>query len=272
MRLACTGREFRTTTDTYHMARVCEHLVLNDGYRGLLVLDSQLRLVRSIHLLDGLIIHSSFVHEVNPEVALYCPDNDRLVRVSVETGAVASVPLSGLPSYSALTDYYAWRDDHLVVYACDAGFYEISFDPPQVGFVSLEMLQSTHPELVRLWHEAQAAGAAQVWSRELRYAVLNEAEGIVRVRDLAAEETFEVGAAVGGVHEIAFDCGMLALVHEAGLTIHSHSSVRACLHPPDGEYFLRAHFIACEPSTLALLAGWKADPTRGVLATYHVSP
>ena len=72
-----------TNNDIYFMEVVEEKIIINDNYDGVLILDSDLNILKSIRLLEELSIDTSFLN--NQQIVLYCYENQCLIYINIDT-------------------------------------------------------------------------------------------------------------------------------------------------------------------------------------------
>jgi len=71
--------------DVYFFQTVSDKIIINDNYVGLLILDSDLNLIKRLAIFDGITIYSSFFNNSNEEILLFCPDNECIVYVNIRS-------------------------------------------------------------------------------------------------------------------------------------------------------------------------------------------
>lgn len=98
--------------DVYFMEIVNNMIVINDNYGGLIVFDSELRQIKKIELVNELIIYTSFKN--GNELLLFCPDNDCLIYVNIESNEKKIISLTGFESYLFST-IYDWNQKNLIL-------------------------------------------------------------------------------------------------------------------------------------------------------------
>lgn len=103
--------------DIYFMQVVSDKIVINDNYEGILILDSGLNTIKSIKLLDDLVIDISFIK--GTEIVLHCYENQCLIHINIDSYAYKIISLDkGLKDINFLS-LYEWVDNDLVLLADD---------------------------------------------------------------------------------------------------------------------------------------------------------
>ena len=65
--------------DMYFFRIVDKTIIINDNYSGVLILNENFAILKTLKLLEGIVIYSSYVNSINKEILLYCPDNEAIV-------------------------------------------------------------------------------------------------------------------------------------------------------------------------------------------------
>ncbi len=104
--------KYINNNDVYFLACVNNKIVINDNYKGVLILDSQLNMIDAIEIIDDLVIYSYYVYRNN--ILLYCPENNNIVFLDVESGNNLIISLSGFES-EIFGDVYGWDNDKIIL-------------------------------------------------------------------------------------------------------------------------------------------------------------
>lgn len=110
-------KEF-TGQDIYFMEAAGDKIIINDNYEGVLVLDSELHVVKIIHLLNDLVIENAYVNE--KEAVLYSYENACFIHISMDTYDFKVIMLPSAFKEKIFLPFYEWTDSHLLLLA-DAG-------------------------------------------------------------------------------------------------------------------------------------------------------
>ena len=98
--------------DVYFLACVNDKILINDNYKGMLILDSELNMIDAIEIMDDLVIYSYYVYQ--NKILLYCPENNNIVFLDVESGKYIIISLSGFES-EIFGDVYELDDDKIIL-------------------------------------------------------------------------------------------------------------------------------------------------------------
>ena len=98
--------------DAYFMEIVNNMIVVNDNYKGLIIFDSELRLIEKIELIEELTIYTSFKN--GNKILLFCPDNGCFIYVNIELHKKKIIPLTEFDNYLFST-LYDWDQENLIL-------------------------------------------------------------------------------------------------------------------------------------------------------------
>ena len=70
--------------DMYFFRIVDKTIIINDNYSGVFILNENFAILKTLKLLEGIVIYSSYVNSINKEILLYCPDNEAIVYINLE--------------------------------------------------------------------------------------------------------------------------------------------------------------------------------------------
>jgi len=70
--------------DMYFFRIVDKTIIINDNYSGVLILNENFAILKTLKLLEGIVIYSSYVNSINKEILLYCPDNEAIVYINLK--------------------------------------------------------------------------------------------------------------------------------------------------------------------------------------------
>lgn len=104
-----------TNQDIYFMEVTGDKIIINDNYEGVLILDSELHVVKRMHLLEDLVIERAFVNE--KEVVLYSYENSCFIHISMDTYDFKVITLPSDFKEKIFLSFYEWTDSHLLLLA-----------------------------------------------------------------------------------------------------------------------------------------------------------
>lgn len=149
-------KEFRQKdNDVYFFQIVSDKIIINDNYIGILILDSNLDLIKSLTIFDGITVYSSYVNNYNEELLLFCPDNDCIVHVNLKNYEYKVIHLkNGLESLIFST-LYEWNDKSLVLTTFKGEFYSICVDKKSIQKIDHDEVVIKYNDLHKLYQESK---------------------------------------------------------------------------------------------------------------------
>lgn len=109
--------------DVYFLACVNNKIVINNNYRGVLILDNELNVIDTIELIDDLVIYSYYIYQNS--ILLYCPENNIVVLLNVATGKYVIISLLGFEN-EIFGEIYEWINDSIVLSTYKGNFVRIN--------------------------------------------------------------------------------------------------------------------------------------------------
>ena len=118
--------------DVYFLVCVNNKIVINNSYRGVLILDNELNVIDTIEIIDDLVIYSYYIYQNN--ILLYCPENSICVLLNVETGKYIIISLLGFEN-EIFGEIYEWHDDNIVISTYKGNFVRINLKDMALGML-----------------------------------------------------------------------------------------------------------------------------------------
>jgi len=106
--------------DVYFIEIVMNKIIINNNYEGIIILDEQLNVIKSIKLTEQLIIDTAFIKD--KEIVLFDYENQRLIYTNLESYDFRTIELSDEFEDIILTPYYEWIDHNLFLINYDSTF------------------------------------------------------------------------------------------------------------------------------------------------------
>jgi hypothetical protein len=241
-------RDF-TGNDIYFMEVLSDKVVVNDGYEGLLVLDSRLKTVCKHRVMNGLMIDVAF--KKGSEVLVYCHENRIFVHMDVVMRSCKAIPLLPELYDTSFLAIYEWIGDEVALLA-DGGGVGVRVDVLTGKITTSEDItdSETFSLLRDGWGRLNEPLVHAVYP-ERRIALVESEEGIGCVRyDNGMRTAFDVERI--SLHDLEGYDDYVAQVGEFGIIL-SKGRESVCLEPePQGYVFLRGKFLRTGGKTLFL--------------------
>lgn len=113
--------------DIYFLEVVGNKIIVNDNYSGVLILNSDLCVEKSIKLFDEMIICNSFIDDVNRRILLYCDESFKFVCIDVITYEFKIIELLDYMKAKNIifSNVFEWENDKVVLTSFHNNFFLI---------------------------------------------------------------------------------------------------------------------------------------------------
>ena len=102
--------------DMYFFRSVDKTVIINENYSGVLILNEDFKILKTLKLFEGIVIYSSYVNSINREVLLYCPDNEAIVYINLKKYMYKVLQLRKDVENLILTNLFEWNDNNIFLY------------------------------------------------------------------------------------------------------------------------------------------------------------
>ncbi|SDZ27306.1 parallel beta-helix repeat (two copies) [Thermoactinomyces sp. DSM 45892] len=135
---------------------VSNNIVVNNNYTGIQILDSRLNLVRCIEPFDDIAIYSLYKHHSNKEIILYCPENECLVHVNLDSGDFRKIELDNQFSEVVFSSIYLWKNEEVMFTDYRGHFYRLCIESGAIRTVDLNSIKTCYTSFYRFWDNWQS--------------------------------------------------------------------------------------------------------------------
>lgn len=87
---------------------ISEKIVINDNYNGLIILNKDLEIIEKILFDEEVTIYSSYKNDINEELLLYCPDDNRFIFVDLKNFNYKYISINKDIEDMIFSDKYKW--------------------------------------------------------------------------------------------------------------------------------------------------------------------
>ncbi|NYC30620.1 hypothetical protein [Clostridium saccharobutylicum] len=114
--------------DIYFMEVLSDKIIINDNYNGILVFDKNLELIKKLEIFEDITIYYSFVNNIGGEILLFCPNNECIVYINIETYEYEVIYLKNGLENLIFSNLYEWNDNGLILSTYNGEFYSVCID------------------------------------------------------------------------------------------------------------------------------------------------
>lgn len=159
-------KEFRQEeNDIYFMEVLSDKIIINDNYEGILILDSNLNVIKRLKIFKGIAIYSSFVNK-NGEILLFCPDNECMVYINIEDYQYKVISLKNGLEDLIFSTLYEWNENSLILTTYNDEFYNICVHEKTIQKIDYKEIERLYPNLYNFYQELMKYKVIKVFSDE----------------------------------------------------------------------------------------------------------
>lgn len=254
--------------DIYFMEIALDKIVINDNYDGILILDREFNIVKTIKLFDDIVIDTSFVK--GKEIVLCCYDNRCLVYLNVETFKYTVISLS--PDLYDITflSLYEWKDNDLILLAENGTvFLCVNMSTYTVNKVQIDFIEKLSFSINNDWEQLSKSIVHKVYpDRQIAVIEIDNILKIINYKN-GAQSVFNIERI--NFHDIEVTENFVAQICEFEVSI-SYGVKNVKLYPlPEGYVFWRCKFLSIDGMKyLLLLVCNDADSSMCKLERYSL--
>lgn len=260
-----------TNNDCYFMEVAGDRIILNRNYDGVMILDSNLKVVKEITLFKDMAIDQSFL--LDRGIVLHCYEKHCLVYIDLRSCACKIIPLEEGLNELCFLRLYEWHDDELLLTA-ENGTVLIRVDLKN-GFAQREDATDCHGSRLRNdWnqikdfaiHKVYPGKSEAIVERDQVIQLLNYERKTKRVLEI---EPFEIAPYFYYDVDVAGDC--ILQVSEQKIQVWRRKEQLAFAPKAPKERFFGAKwFVDGGAVYLLLLSGSCSDDMAGAVEKYEI--
>lgn len=262
-----------TNNDIYFMEVVEEKIIINDNYDGVLILDSDLNILKSIRLLEELSIDTSFLN--NQQIVLYCYENQCLIYINIDTYEYKIISLSADFEDKVFLSLYEWVDIDLFLIADDGDFFAyVNLNSGEVQSAERDIIDKLSFSIKNDWkklsqflvHKIYVQRAEAVIEKNNVIKLINykkQEEAILDIEPFEMEPLFFYDVEVMGM--------CIAQISEKEILLYC-TNKKSTLLPNYPQYsFVRGKFISANDEIfILLLSSSNSESSEAVIEKYYI--
>lgn len=255
------------------MEVVEEKIIINDNYDGVLILDSDLNILKSIRLLEDLSIDTSFLN--NQQIVLYCYENQCLIYINIDTYEYKIISLSADFEDKVFLSLYEWVDTDLFLIADDGDFFAyVNLNSGEVQSAERDIIDKLSFSIKNDWkklsqflvHKIYVQRAEAVIEKNNVIKLINykkQEEAILDIEPFEMEPLFFYDVEVMGM--------CIAQISEKEILLYC-TNKKSTLLPNYPQYsFVRGKFISANDEIfILLLSSSNSESSEAVIEKYYI--
>lgn len=256
-----------TNNDIYFMEVVSDKIIINDNYDGVLILDSELNIIKRIKLLDDLMIYLSFIKE--NEIILYCYENQCLIYINIDSYAYDIILLDADLNERIFLPFYEWVDNDLILLA-DSGniFVHVNLLDNKAQIIQKNTIEKFQVSIYDDWNKLNKFLMYKVYPN--RYHAVIKSKNVIMLMNYKNDTESVLKIVPIKFHDIEVaTTNCAAQISESEISV-MYGGKNVVLYPKDQYYrFLRGKFITIDKTDyLLLLLSSNFDSTNAKIEKY----
>lgn len=147
------------TNDVYFIQIVCDKIVINHNYSGIIIFNNNLELEKEFYLFEDLIISSSYVN--NNEILLYCGEVLKLVYINISNFECKIINISKDIGELTFSKVYEWINDKIILSSYNNQFFEVDLNKYTMKKISNCKTKKIYPEIYNFYKKYRLCSHAQ---------------------------------------------------------------------------------------------------------------
>lgn len=141
----------QSNNDMYVMEVVSDRIIVNNNYKGVLILDNNLNLIKKINLFKDIIVYKSYINRASMEMLLFCEENQCMVYINLINYNHKIISLKNELEDIMFSNIYQWNSSGVVLSTYDNEFYEICIHNREVKKLNHSQVKENYSELHRFY-------------------------------------------------------------------------------------------------------------------------
>ncbi len=255
---------FSSPNEAYAIALGKDYIITNYNYEGVHIFNKEGKILKKIILNRELIIDRIFTHFTYNVIALYCPLNQEIILLDIESEIATAIPI---PSHIELDEnellpFYYWEENLLIVQRYDGTLIKINTHTTEITIVALKDLKTLSKNFYHCLKQSEAyvdnREIVDAQSNHYQVVYFNPKENEIGILEGKNNKQYTVEYLNNDIHNAFFDgkniivigCYAIDIVNKDGI-VQSLSCIkhRKLLHGifiPPSEIIVIEEFLGSE--------------------------
>ena len=253
--------------DMYFFRIVDKTIIINDNYSGVLILNDNFAILKTLKLLEGIVIYSSYINSINKEILLYCPDNEAIVYINLKNYMYKVLQLRKGVENLILINLFEWNENNILLYTNNLEFIKINITKETIEQVDCNN-ENIDPLSYRLLNFKKEHEVIKIFQDE-QVAVIKD-KGNLNIFNYNNQNSFVINKDESFI-DIEYKEGIFALIKEESIKLVSNSCEKI-IYPDNNYIFLKAGIINNSRSpSLVVMCSAKSNVNRCKLLNYKIT-
>ncbi len=236
---------YDTKRDLYLLTYTSENIIINYNYKGIALLNNDLKNSRDIFLFQGISITHVYKHFFYPHlIALYCAENQCIIQLDLNNFYPKNIPLPFKQDDVFLSSIYFWMESTLIIATTHALFYELNMELKTIQPIAQHYIKNRFELLYEFTQSVlQNNNVYDIHSDDYTFIIKDTIKNTFSRIDMIANTITNTLYYNAEVHDIRYDNGFFMFIHENFIVIEHDKKIIATIHAAQGRRFLRASFL-----------------------------
>lgn len=257
--------------DVYFLEAITDKLVINNNYKGIIVLDGKnLEVLQMVNTFDGMIIYASYISNDSEELLLFCPDNECIVYINLHTYDFKVIHLAGRLVEVIFSPFYVWNVNRIILSSYNGDFYAVDLECNTITLIVSDFIRIRYPEFYKFRAEALQYRSIANRSDDLQF-IYKKDQNDYYLKDFSTASICKVNSVANIPHEIRFEKNIIAFTCEESIIIISENAEIARIETSRENKFLKTRFLKTSLCTsIAVLSSSNLDNTKSLVSVYEI--
>jgi len=252
--------------DIYILETCLDKIIINDNYQGLLLLDTSLNILHAIPITKNLMIYAIYKNHNCQSLILYCPDNEQVILVDLQTFINNITSLPKTLNNQMLSPNYYWHKDTLILTTFDGIFYQLVLKSNKLQQIPYETIKRTYGHFFNFWNQCQNYTILATYPHEASF-IFQKDMKTIGFFNYTNNTTSLINNFDKGWHDVEYKNEFFAFIYEEKIEL-LHKSNKTVLTPQEHYYFLKMHFL--NENTIVVLSSNISNNLQCIIETYEI--
>ena len=256
--------------DIYFFEVISNKIVINNNYKGIIILDNNLDELKQLNIFDHMMIYSCYINENDEELLLFCEENKCLVYVNLREYDYKVIDLREEFLAMGFSPVYLWDSNRLILSTYDGKFYDVDVKEDSNALISNSDVSGKYPLLYELWLQTTKHKIVNIHPNNFQFIFKND-QGIYYLHDLLNNNTCINDYLANMAHEITFEQDTFVFTSEQFISVVKQNVEVARIETNNAYMFLRTRFEKTTVSIrIVVLNGSKSDNCKNLITMYDI--
>jgi len=242
------------------------YILINNGYQGISVFNTDLEKIKDINIFDDIIIYSIYKDFIDEKkVLLYCPDNECMVYVNLKS---SNFNIIALPNQNIIfSPIYYWKKNSIILITYTNEFYILCIDKKTIRRIAKDKIAKDYPVFYNFWSESKNYSILKIYPKELELVFNNTDQNKIGLFKFKQNKKFFIKKPNKIGHDIEYKNEKFMFIQEDKIMLLSKGKL-ITWDATKNEIFLRARFL--NTNIIIILSSMKIDSKKNIIIKCNI--